>query len=186
MSELLKETLELDIDESNELQFKVVVEGSGESPSVRLVCEGNEMSYMFRGKLTSDKDVVQFNLPEMKNRLQEGTYNAKVEVLVGNRYFTPVEFDIHFKKQLTVFAESITHKQSTPVKQQQKQPQVTVSAIPTLVQKVKQERVQEQAPTRTSSLEESRQRRKLVEEIKQQMKNKPKSEIQEWLKSIED
>lgn len=132
MSELLKETLELDVDESNELLFKVVIEGANEPAKVRLVCEGqDDVCFMFKGYLTEQKDVVQFNIPEMKNKLKEGTYSSRVEVLVGSKFFTPVEFDINFKKQVTVVAEAIVKKK--PV--EQKPQEVTVSAIPVIVSK---------------------------------------------------
>lgn len=112
--EPLSETIALDIEESNELLFKVTVEGAGASPAkVRLVCEGDDVAYMFNGRGTGDEGVVQFMLPTMANRLKEGAYPARVEVLIENRYFTPLQFQIDFKKTVKVVAESLVVKQKT-------------------------------------------------------------------------
>lgn len=104
----LNETVSLDLEESNDLTFKIKMEGAASSPAkVRLVCEGNDFSYMFNGYGTGEDEVVQFTIPKMSSKLTEGTYSARVEVLVENRYFAPLHFQINFKKMLSVVAESI-------------------------------------------------------------------------------
>lgn len=129
-SEQLNEAITLDIDESNELAFKIKMEGTASSPAkVRLVCEGKDFSYMFNGYGTGEPEVVQFTLPQMSSKILEGTYNARVEVLVENRYFAPVQFQINFKKTLSVVAESIQ------VKSKSVQPELKVTAAPIFVQK---------------------------------------------------
>ena len=106
--EPLTETIDLDLEESNDLTFKIRMEGSATAPAkVRLVCEGNDFAYMFSGYGTGEDEVVQFTLPRMDNKIKEGLYNARVEVLVENRYFAPLQFQINFKKTLSVVAESI-------------------------------------------------------------------------------
>lgn len=126
--EPLLETVELDIEESNELKFKIKLEGNVSSPAkVRLVCEGDEFSYVFKGYGTGEMDVVQFTLPRMESKLKEGTYNAKVEVLVENRYFAPLQFQINFKKRVTVVAESIKVLPRPP------EPEIKVTAAPIVV-----------------------------------------------------
>ena len=106
--EPLLETIDLDIEESNELKFKIKLEGKVSSPAkVRLVCEGSDFSYVFNGYGTGEMDVVQFNLPRMDNKIKEGLYNAKVEVLVENRYFAPLQFQLNFKKSVSIVAEAI-------------------------------------------------------------------------------
>jgi len=106
--EPLLETIDLDIDESNELKFKIKLEGNVSSPAkVRLVCEDEDFAYVFKGYGTNEMDVVQFTLPNMQNKLKEGLYNAKVEVLVENRYFAPLQFQINFKKSVSVVAEVV-------------------------------------------------------------------------------
>ena len=106
--EPMLETINLDLDESNELKFKIKLEGNVNSPAkVRLVCEGEDVSYVFKGYGTNEMDVVQFTLPKMENKIKEGTYSAKVEVLVENRYFAPLQFQINFKKSVSVVAEAL-------------------------------------------------------------------------------
>ena len=106
--EPLNETIALDIDESNDLTFKIKMEGAASAPAkVRLVCEGEDFAYMFNGYGTGEDEVVQFTLPRMDRKISEGTYAARVEVLVDNRYFAPLQFQINFKKTLSVVAESI-------------------------------------------------------------------------------
>lgn len=130
MDELL-ETIDLDMEESNELLFKVNVEGAAASPArVRLVCEAGAMAYMFNGHPTEDEGVVQFIIPQMTGRLdEEGTCLARVEVLIENRYFAPVQFGINFKKAVKVFAEAVS------IPQVKKQTGITVSAAPVVVKK---------------------------------------------------
>jgi len=125
--EQLTETITLDVEESNELAFKLKVEGAESPVKVRLVCENEQVAYMFSGRGTSEDGVVQFIVPQMKGKLSEGTYPARVEVLIDNRYFVPVQFNMHFKKTMQVFAESV-QVVSTPIK-----PEIRVSAAPIVV-----------------------------------------------------
>jgi len=125
--EQLSEVITLDSEEINELAFKLKVEGADSPVKVRLVCENGDMSYMFAGRGTSEDGIVQFVVPQMKNKLQEGTYPARVEVLIDNRYFIPVEFQMHFKKTMQVFAESVK------ITQAQTKPDIRVSAVPVVV-----------------------------------------------------
>ena len=122
--ETLSETITLDMDEANELAFKVKIEGATGPAKVRLVCEANEIAYMFDGYKGPGEDVVEFTVPKMKDKIQEGTYDARVEVLIENRYFSPVQFRVNFKKAVQVFAESIRPNRPANVI-----PEVKVSAI---------------------------------------------------------
>jgi len=130
MDELL-ETIDLDMEENHDLLFKVNVEGNAASPArVRLVCEAGQVSYMFEGHPTEDEGVVQFVIPQMSGKLnEEKTCLAKVEVLIDNRYFAPVQFGINFKKTVKVFAEAVHMPQA------KKTSSVTVSAVPIVVKR---------------------------------------------------
>jgi hypothetical protein len=130
MMEPLLETVDLDMEESNELAFKIKVEGTANSPAkVRLVCEGSDVSYMFNGRGTGEDGVVQFVMPQMKDKLQEGVYQARVEVLIENRYFSPVQFQINFKKAMKVVAEALF------VQPKSVKPEISVSAQPVVAVK---------------------------------------------------
>jgi len=133
--ESLLETVDLDIEESNELTFRIKLEGVGTNPvKVRLVCEDKDVSYLFNGYGTSEDGVVQFVLPQMKNKLNEGLHQAKVEVLVDNRYFSPVQFQINFKKTMSVVAESMFVAPKPPSRQE-----IKVSAQPITVRQLSKE-----------------------------------------------
>lgn len=122
------ETIDLDIEEANELLFKVKVEGIEQAPAkVRLVCEGGDMDLMFQGSPTQDEGVVQFMVPPLKGKLKEGQYLSRVEVLIENRYFAPVQFNINFKQAVKVVAEAIR----IPAKREV--PRVSVTAVPVVV-----------------------------------------------------
>ena len=127
----LNEIVTLDIEESNDLTFKIKMEGAAAAPAkVRLVCEADDgLSYMFNGYGTGEPEVVQFTLPKMFGKMNEGTYSARVEVLVENRYFAPLQFQINFKKTLSVVAESII------VKPKVSRPEIKVTAEPIIVAK---------------------------------------------------
>jgi hypothetical protein len=124
------ETIDLDIEEASELLFKVKVEGVEPSPAkVRLVCESPEVALMFNGHPTQDEGVVQFLLPALKDKLKAGVYQSRVEVLIENRYFAPVQFNLNFKKAVTVVAEAVQVPQRKVV------PQISVTAAPVVVKR---------------------------------------------------
>ena len=128
--ESLLETIDLDIEESNELAFKIRMEGTSSTPAkVRLVCEGSDFSYMFNGYGTGEDEVVQFTLPQMSSKLKEGIYSARVEVLIENKYFAPLQFQINFKKTVSVVAESIQVIQKT------QKADIKVTAAPVIISK---------------------------------------------------
>lgn len=127
----LLETIDLDIEESQELLFKVRIEGTEPTPAkVRLVCEAGDMAYVFNGHPLGTDDIVQFVLPVLKDKLKEGVYLSRVEVLVDNRYFAPVTFNINMKKAIKVVAEAVQLPQRKATV-----PQVTVTATPVVVKK---------------------------------------------------
>jgi hypothetical protein len=165
----LKESIDLDIDQSNELQFKIQVEGNDVSPAkVRLVCESDDLSFVFNGHGTDLPGVVQFDIPRLSGRIKEGTYQSSVEVLIDNRYFAPVQFELRFKQPIKVTAEAVL-KPQTVIKKNE----LRVSAVPLIVEQKKPEPapvvVQKQADKREdkrSNIEErilSKRRQKLSE-----------------------
>jgi hypothetical protein len=127
MEDLL-ETIVLDIDENNELLFKVKIEGLEQAPAkIRLVCESADMGFVFTGHPLGTDDIVQFVVPALKDKLKEGTYLSRVEVMVENRYFAPVTFNVHFKKTVSVVAEAV----KAPVVRLVPQVKVTATQVPT-------------------------------------------------------
>lgn len=128
--EQVLETIDVDVDENNELLFRVTIEGIDQSPAkVRLFCEGSDVSYVFNGKAAGQDGLIQFDVPPMVGKLKEGKYVANVEVLVENKYFTPVQFNLNFKKPVSVVAESLNVVARKPA------PEVKVTATPVVVKK---------------------------------------------------
>lgn len=126
------DVVELKLEEQNELSFKVVVQGASNKPSlVRLVCEGPDMSYAFKGE-TEDDNTMCFRVPPMvKHLTAETTYNCAVEVMVEGRYFRPVQFPVVFKAEVKCVVENITVRQP-----QLKEEKISVVAVPTVVKRV--------------------------------------------------
>jgi hypothetical protein len=116
------EAIEIKLDEQNELFFNVQVEGSSPGAvTVRLVCESEDFSAVFPGSYTDDGEV-RVVIPELKKNasFKEGKdYEAKLEVMVENRYFIPLKFDMTFKESVKVFAE-VSNKTSSLVENKTK------------------------------------------------------------------
>lgn len=123
----LLEVVDLDVEEPSELLFRVKVEGADQAPTkVRLVCEGPDLGLMFDGRSAGQDGLIQFNIPVLKDRIKEGTYTSRVEVLIDNRYFAPVRFQVNFKKKVKVVAEAVNVVPRRPA------PEITVSAVPVI------------------------------------------------------
>lgn len=165
------EPIVLDVEETNELLFKVKVEGTDPSPAkVRLVCEGEDgVSYMFSGRPGQD-DLVQFVIPAMNGKIKEGSYVGSIEVLVESRCFVPVQFNINFKKTVKVMAE--VYKPALPPP-----PKVTVTATPIIVKKP----IAPPAPVAQRSPN-----REPVKQVREILNNDNPSndDIREWAKTI--
>lgn len=118
------EIIDLDPEEANELMFRVQIEGIDPSPAkIRLVCEGQENGYVFNSKSGPD-GLVRFDIPAMKGKIAEGRHSARIEVMIENKYFVPIEFDVNFKKKVSVVAESVV------IQKKIERPSITVTARP--------------------------------------------------------
>lgn len=95
------------LDQDNELRFNVAIEGSKPgTPKYRLVFEGKNVSYSFSGMQSAPGEVA-FVVPTMKNIIKEGNYRTNLEVMIDDRYFTPLTFDASFEESVKVTAESV-------------------------------------------------------------------------------
>lgn len=111
------------LDESNEVTFKVDVSSSERiqsAPKVRLVCESNDLHYAFPGSFIGG-DEVKVNIPPMNGKISEGEYNAKLEVIVEDKYFVPLSFDAKFEITTKVVAEIVAHKEGLKTNNIQKE-----------------------------------------------------------------
>ena len=86
------------IDEQNELRFKIAIfGGNSQTSDVRFICEADAMSYLFDGKVSQNDEAV-IIIPSMIGKLNEGMYNARLEVMVQDRRFIPLSLKLNFKK----------------------------------------------------------------------------------------
>jgi hypothetical protein len=109
------DSLNLKLDHDNELLFKVMIEGSREADTLcRLMVERDEYSYAFPGEVQESGEVVVF-IPALEKTMKEGTYDAKLEVIVDDRVFEPLKFHAEFTKSVKVTAESVTRRRGRKV-----------------------------------------------------------------------
>ena len=100
-------TIELMIDEENELTFQVQVEGTRPGTATcRLMLESKNMMLAFEGQSTGDEVAV--TLPPLDHIIKEGTYDMTLEVVVDDRFFEPLKLQGAFEKRLKVTAEAVT------------------------------------------------------------------------------
>ena len=108
-------TIDLMIDEENELTFQVQIEGTRPGKAkCRLMLESKGMSLAFEGQSTGDE--VSVTLPPLDHILKEGSYDMTLEVVVDDRFFEPLKLQGEFEKRLKVTAESITVRAKPKVK----------------------------------------------------------------------
>lgn len=107
------ETLELDLEESNDLSFKVSVQGASQKPSAyRLICEAEKLSFGFSGSPDDEGNIV-FTIPPMEKYLTSNSlYECAVEVLVEGRFFRPIKFGVKFKQSVKCVVENLNVKQT--------------------------------------------------------------------------
>lgn len=97
------------LDESNEVAFKVDISSTEPihgTPKVRLVCESRGIDYAFPGQFNGQGEV-EVTVPPMEGKLDEGQYRAKLEVILEDKYFVPLEFDANFQVTTKVVAEMV-------------------------------------------------------------------------------
>jgi hypothetical protein len=101
------ETVDIKLDEQNELEFKLEIESTEQTlspPKARMVCECKGVFYAFEGKITGDGDI-KVSIPVMEGRLPSGKYTTELEVFIENKYFVPLKFESNFKKSVKIVAE---------------------------------------------------------------------------------
>jgi len=103
------------LDEENELRFNITTEGTDTTASIstRMVLETSKMDFMFQGTSIPGGEVSVI-VPSLKGVLNEGLYNTRLEVLVDDRIFTPLELTANFKQSVKVVAEAIVTRRAAP------------------------------------------------------------------------
>lgn len=101
-------TIELRLDETNELLFGVEIQGAKSQKSVfRIVCEGRQgLELMFQGAPTPEGEVL-FQIPPLQEFIDPGQTNLHLEVIVDNKLFVPMNLTAEFDYSTKVVAESV-------------------------------------------------------------------------------
>lgn len=95
----------LDQTEESKLIFEVEVSGTKEDVSqYRLVIEADAYSIVCKG--TPVKGGIEVQLPKLKGLLDEGVYKATLEIIIGDRIFTPLTEVIEVNPNIELKVES--------------------------------------------------------------------------------
>jgi len=98
--------IDLMLDEENELTFQLNIEGSRPAEAkCRLRIDKSDLSLVLEAEQHSDGEVVVV-VPPLKNIISEGNYNLELEVIVDDKYFTPLQLTANFEKSVKVEATS--------------------------------------------------------------------------------
>ena len=111
--------IELNLSEDNELGFTLKIEGSASDignskPKIRfaLTEKKSGRGWLFNTEKSED-DCIAVTIPAMKGMISESAeYSGKLEVILGEHYFTPTVMDIKFIEPLKVEAAIVTRKSS--------------------------------------------------------------------------
>jgi hypothetical protein len=110
--------LTLNLNEQNELAFKLSIEGSSEDvdstqPNIRFLVRenGRDTGWMYGAKKGDDGFVV-VNINDSGLFSEDKTYTGKLEVILGNHYFVPTEVELEFIQPLKVEAAVVTANRS--------------------------------------------------------------------------
>ena len=107
---------EVHLDEENELRFNVTAEGTDATANVksRMVLESSKMDLVFDGTAIPGGEVSVI-VPSLKGIINEGIYNTRLEVIVDDRIFTPLQLTANFKQSIKIVAEAVaTRRISRP------------------------------------------------------------------------
>ena len=121
--------IDLLLDEENELAFQLNIEGTQPGQAVcRLAVDSPDIGLLFEGRGLRNGEISVI-LPPLSHVLKEGTYDMTLEVIVDDKFFTPLTVKGNFEKSVSVTAEAVVR--STPRKK------TTVTAKPIVENKSK-------------------------------------------------
>jgi uncharacterized membrane protein len=102
--------MKLSLDRENILEFNVNIQGyantsTTNTPKVRMILEQKNMGFCMVA--TKEDKTYSVVIPEMKNIMESGICDARMEVIIDNKYFVPWESQIEFDKEVKVEASPI-------------------------------------------------------------------------------
>lgn len=104
------ESVKINLGRENILTFNLKISGVRSADTkvyTRFICEDAGLSYAFPGHAENGSIVVE--IPPMRGKISEGLYPAKIEVVVGDRVFTPLAINAKFERDIAVVAEATEH-----------------------------------------------------------------------------
>ena len=109
--------MKLSLDRENILEFNVDIQGyantsTTKAPKVRMILEQKNMGFCMVA--TKEDKTYSVVIPEMKNIMESGMCEARMEVIIENKYFVPWESQIEFDKEVKVEAAPIVRKEPQP------------------------------------------------------------------------
>ena len=164
------EDMKLSLDRENILEFNVDIQGyantsTSKEPQVRLFLEQKNIGFCMPAK--KDNKTYSVVIPEMKNLMESGSCDARMEVIIDNKYFVPWESKIEFDREVKV--------EAAPVIKREQQPNVSVQVKPVIKEEakpiVKEEEVAPKPKKRAG--------------VKLIVDNKPKRKIKKESKGVE-
>ena len=126
------EDMKLSLDRENILEFNVDIQGyantsTSKEPQVRLFLEQKNIGFCMSAK--KDNKTYSVIIPEMKNLMESGSCDARMEVIIDNKYFVPWESKIEFDREVKV--------EAAPVIKREQQPNVSVQVKPVIKEEAK-------------------------------------------------
>lgn len=108
----MTETIDFYLFEDNEIDFSLLLEGTDPEitdPDFRLVISDKTMTWVFKPERLQTTGLVNVKIPKGiyvmdKDRSLEG----KLEIIIGDRYFSPVTFGIRLVPSITNIKADIT------------------------------------------------------------------------------
>ena len=109
--------MKLSLDRENILEFNVDIQGyantsTSKEPQVRLFLEQKNIGFCMAAK--KDNKTYSVVIPEMKDIMESGICDARMEVIIDNKYFVPWESKIEFDREVKVEAAPVIKKEPKP------------------------------------------------------------------------
>ena len=137
------DNMKLSLDRENILEFNVDIQGyantsTTKAPKVRMILEQKNMGFCMVA--TKEDKTYSIIIPEMKNIMESGICEARMEVIIDNKYFVPWESQIEFDREVKV--------EAAPIIRNEPQPNVSVQVKPVIKEEPEPEKpvIKEEAP----------------------------------------
>jgi hypothetical protein len=112
---------QIQLDESTKLDFGVSITGADGKPEARFIIEGKDFDVSFPA--TQTQEGVEVDIKGLKSIFTAGEYNARLEIVLENKIYTPLIDKIEFLPSIQISTNSV----KTPVKESVKVSKVVVT-----------------------------------------------------------